>query len=143
MSFSFSETLETDLDWIRFRLDDVTDGDYRLSDETIQALIDMYDVQGALIFGCERILNFYAKEPTQVRLVSGFQVTFGNLASIYRDLLATLKSEDGSGGGKVGTLDFSVADKIALAANKTPYDPTEKAWATEGVRRYLNGVPNR
>lgn len=100
-TFTYNDTIPTDLDYCRFRLDDVDPEDYRLSNEAITALLAQFGLYGALLEGCNRIKLFYGKEPDSVRLTAGRGFSWRDRYRAYKELYAELLKEAGGSGDGV------------------------------------------
>ena len=148
MSFSYSETLATDLDYVRFRLGEDSEDDAICSDELITAAISLYSVEGALVTLCNKIKLFYGKEPDRIGLSNGRSFSFKDRYEAYSDLYDELLAEfhavvavgsDATGlNPHSGLLDFPLDVEI----DYLPYQGIESKWNRLGCDSPSNIYPN-
>ena len=96
MSWSYSDSLSTDRDRLRFRIGDVDTNDQLLSNETLDALLTARpDPTLAAIDAIEGILAKFAREIDRGSL--GLGGSRSQKTQFYRDLLKELRAEAARG----------------------------------------------
>jgi len=96
MSWSYSDSLSTDRDRLRFRIGDVDTNDQLLSNETLDALLTTRpDPTLAAIDAIEGILAKFAREIDRGSL--GLGGSRSQKTQFYRDLLKELRAEAARG----------------------------------------------
>ena len=96
MSWSYSDSLSTDRDRLRFRIGDVDTNDQLLSNETLDALLTARpDPTLAAIDAIEGILAKFARELDRGSL--GLGGSRSQKTQFYRDLLKELRAEAARG----------------------------------------------
>jgi hypothetical protein len=131
MSFTYDETLVSDLDYIRFRLDDIVEADAVLTDETIGSLVTAYGREGALVECCNAICLNFAKKASTVGLPSGLRLAYADRYKAYKALYDELKAEYGvvdsdvsDGGVRPGVLPFDCEQEKKFLPFQPFYRPT-------------------
>jgi hypothetical protein len=96
MSFTYDETLATDLDIARFTLGDTDSANVLLSNEHITATIALYTpLNVAVALMAEGLAARYAQKPSSVGLPSGLSVSWSERVKFWLNLAKRLR-ETGS-----------------------------------------------
>lgn len=114
MTWTYDETVRTDLNRVREKIGDTDESNQLLADEVLDEFLDGSTVLDASIEAVERIIAKLARQVS--RNAIGISTERDQVTQHYRDLLAQLKAERG-GFATVYAGGLSIAEKDSIESN--------------------------
>lgn len=103
MSFSYSSSLSTDKDFVRFLIHDTVEPGHAVEDEEINGILtripNVYLAAAAI---ADSLAAKYAASGEESVAIDGFSITTGDQVSQYKSLSATLRAQAAQAPGGLG-----------------------------------------